>query len=124
MTTLVGWGMIVVSLGVMAAVFPGQLNVVYLPDFLGSFGIPFALLYAGVQYAVAAWTKKPRALALVTAAFLVGAGLGAVGRSIDLHGFAAEHGVSYAEYILCAGACVSGLVFGFALVRGWVEEGD
>jgi hypothetical protein len=116
--------MIVVSLGVMTAVFPGRFNVAYLPDFLGSFGIPFALLFAGVQYALAAYTKKPRALALVTAAFFVGAGLGAVGRAIDLHGFAAEHGVSYAEYILCAGACVSGLVFGFALVRGWVDEGD
>jgi hypothetical protein len=122
--TLVGWGMIVVSLGLMMAAFPGRFNVVYLPDFLGTFGIPFAVVYAGVQCALAAYTKKPRALALVIVAFLVGAGLGVVGRAIDLHGFAAEHGVSYAEYTLCGGACVSGLVFGFALIRGWVDEED
>jgi hypothetical protein len=108
----------------MTAVFPGRFNIAYLPEFLGTVGVPFALLYAGVQYAVAASMKKLRALALVTVAFLVGAGLGAVGRAIDLHGFAAEHGVSYAEYVLSAGACVSGLVFGFALVRGWADEAD
>ena len=124
MTPLAGWVMIVVSALVIYAAFPGRFNVVFLPRFLGAFGIPFAILYLGAQYALAAYLRRRRGLLLVTVLFILGAALGALGRAVDIHGFFAEHDISYFEYVLCAGSCVSGLGFGIALVRGWVYEED
>jgi hypothetical protein len=125
MVSVIGWLMIVVSGLVFFIAFPGEYNNALLPEFIGTIGIPFAIAYTVLQYAVAAHFGKSRVLWLVTGLFVAGAMLGAVGRAIDIHGFFAEHGISYPEYVLCGGACVSGLGLGIAIVRGWVyDEAD
>ena len=121
-STIAAWLMIMLSLGVMFAAFPGRYNVVYAPGFIGNYGLLFGLLYAAAQYAVAVFLKSRRAVVLISGLFLVGAGLGAIGRALDIHGFYAEHNVSYTSYVFASGACASGLAFGIAIVRGWVAE--
>ncbi len=125
MAPLAGWLMIVVSGLVLFAAFPGQYNVTLLPEFIGTVGVPFAIAYIAFQCALVGYFKKARVLWLVMALFVVGVMLSIVGRAIDIHGFYAEHHVSYLEYLLCGGACVSGLGFGIAIVQGWVyDESD
>jgi hypothetical protein len=123
MGSTIGWLMIVVSGAVLFAAFPGKYGSrALLPEFIGTFGLPFALAFAAVQYAVAARLRRAKVLWLVTVLFVIGAILGTVGRAIDLRGFCAEHNISYAEYVLCGGACASGLGLGIAMVRGWIYE--
>lgn len=123
MVSIIGWLMIVVGGAVLLVAFPGKYGSgPLLPEFLGTVGLPFALAFAAIQYAVAARFRRAKVLWLVTVLFAIGAILGTVGRAIDLHGFCAEHNISYAEYVLCGGACVSGLGLGIAVVRGWIYE--
>lgn len=124
MAPLAAWLMIVVSGLVLFAAFPGKYNIVLLPQFIGTLGIPFAIAFTAIQYGVAVQFRKPRVLWLVTGLFIAGAMLATIGRVIDLHGFLAEHNISYTAYILCGGACASGFGLGIAIVRGWVYEGD
>lgn len=123
MEPVIGWVMIVVSGAVLFAAFPGKYgSAALLPDFIGTVGLPFALAFVALQYVVAARFRRAKVLWLVTGLFAIGAMLGVVGRVIDVHGFCVEHNISYAEYVLCGGACVSGLGLGIAMVRGWVYE--
>jgi len=119
---LLGWLMIAVSGLVLFLAFPGEYNAVLLPQFIGNVGLPFAIVHTAFQYGLAVYFRKSRVLGLVTALFVVGILLGAVGRAIDIHGFFAEHRISYVKYLLCSGSCVSGLGFGVAIVRGWVYD--
>ena len=121
---LAGWALIVIGGAVMFAAFPGRYNVAVLPEFLGDYGVAFAVVFGAVQAALVAGLRKGRAVALAGVLFAVGALLGVIGRAVDLHGFCAEHGVSYLEYVLCAGVAVSGLGLGLAIVRGWVYDAD
>ena len=122
MLLLAGWLMIAVSGLVLFAAFPGRYNVALLPEFIGTLGVPFAIAYISFQFVLAAYFKKSRILWLVIGCFLAGVILSAIGRAIDIHGFFAKHQISYFEYLLCGGACVSGLGFGIAIVRGWVYD--
>ena len=124
MAPLTAWLMIVVSGLVLFAAFPGRYNTVLLPQFIGTLGIPFAIIFTVIQYAVAVQFRKPRVLWLVTGLFVTGAMLATIGRAIDLHGFFAEHNISYTAYLLCGGACTSGFGLGIAIVRGWVYGAD
>ena len=114
--------MIVVSGVVLSAAFPGKFNISLLPEFIGTFGVPFAIAYIAFQSALAVYFKQSRILWLLIGLFLVGVMLSAIGRAIDIHGFFAKHQISYFEYLLCGGACVSGLGFGIAIVSGWVYD--
>ena len=123
MATIVGWVMLVVGGGVMIAAFPGKYGTGPMaPQFLGAFGVPFALVFTVVQCVAAAQFRKAKVLWLVAGLSVGGAMLGLIGRTIDLHGFCAEHHVSYFAYVLCAGACVGGIGLGIAMIRGWVYE--
>jgi hypothetical protein len=122
MALLAGWLMIVLSALVLFAAFPGEFDYAPLPDFIGTVGLPFALVYGTMQVAFVAYFRKARVVWLVTGLFIVGVLLSAIGRAIDIHGFFARHGISYMEYVLCGGSCVSGLGFGIAIVRGWVYD--
>ncbi len=123
MDAIAGWVMIVVSAAVLLAAFPGQYGGgAMLPQFIGSVGLPFGLIFAAFQGAVALRLGKAKVLWLVSGLFLTGAMLGAVGRALDLDRLGAKYGVSYAEYVVCAAACVSGIGLGIAIVRGWVYE--
>ncbi len=102
---LAGWLMIVLGGAVLFAAFPGRYgSAAMLPGLIGAAGLPFGLSFLAFQYVVAAHFRKANVLWLVTALFAIGALLSIVGRAIDLHGFCAEHGISYAEYVLCGGA--------------------
>ena len=122
MVLLAGWLMIAVSGLVLFAAFPGKYNLALLPEFIGTFGVPFAITYIAFQSALAAYFKKSRILWLVMGCFLAGVMLSVIGRAIDIHGFFVKHQISYFEYLLCGGVCVSGLGFGIAIVRGWVYD--
>lgn len=114
--------MIVVGGLVLFAAFPGRYNVTYFPEFIGTFGAPFAIVFMAFQLALAVHLKKARVLWLVIGLFSAGVALGFVGRAIDIHGFCAEHQISYLEYLLCGGSCASGLGFGIAIVNGWIYD--
>jgi hypothetical protein len=121
MESIAGWVMIVVSGAILFAAFPGEYGgSALLPRFIGAVGLPFGLAFAAIQCAVAAYFRKARVLWLVVALFIVGAVLGAFGRAIDIDGFCAKQHISYITYVVCGGACVSGLGLGIAIVRGWV----
>jgi hypothetical protein len=123
MESIAGRLMIVVSAGVLFVAFPGEYgNHSLLPGFIGGVGLPFGLVFAAIQCAVAVHFRKAKVLWLVAGLFVVGALLGTFGRAIDVDGFCAEHHISYAAYIVCGGACASGLGFGIAIVRGWVYD--
>ncbi len=123
MESLAGWLMIVVSGVVLFVAFPGEYGgSALVPRFIGAIGLPFGLAFAAFQYAVAVRFREAKVLWLVSGLFALGAMLGIVGRAIDLHGLCAEYSISYAEYVVCSGACASGMGLGIAIVRGWVYD--
>jgi hypothetical protein len=119
MAQLAGYGFIAVGLVVLLTTFPGRGHIM-VPGLLPVFGVPFALVLLLAQYAFAWSLRSWRTVALITAVFLVGMGLGGCGAAMDMWGELAKHNVSTLRQVLVAGTCVSAIALGAAALKGWV----
>ena len=119
MLQLAAYVFVALGLAALVTTFPGRGHIM-VPGLLGVFGVPFAIIFLLLQYGLAAMLRSWRAVALVTAVCLLGMGLGGCGAAMDLWGELEKHGVSPLRQVLVGGACVSGIAFGAAVLKGWV----
>ena len=122
MSVISGWLFVAISAGVMALTFPMPKTggAPLIPELIPVFGVPFAILYAAAQFAYALWLRSRKGVVLITALLLVGAGVGWMGRAMDIWGDFEKLNVTYARHILASGACVSGLGLGIGLIKSYI----
>ena len=124
MGIIVGYLMIALSVFVLVTTFPGKMGVPLVPGLVPVFGMAFALAYLAAQYALTLYFRSVRGIAMVTGTAIVAGLLGWMSRSVGLVGPLEGHNTTMAQYVVCMGACVAGLVLGGALVKRWVTQGE
>ncbi len=127
-SNFIGGTLVAISLGVIILTFPGRYShAVLVPELVPVFSVPFGIVFLLTQYALAAGMKSYKALALVTGFFIVGMGLayvrkivwGGTGNPMILSSTGNVE-ITLARHAVVAGACISGLVFGAALLKDYL----
>ncbi|MDZ7816563.1 MAG: hypothetical protein U5N86_11380 [Planctomycetota bacterium] len=124
LTNTVGWALIAVSVLAIATTSPRHHSglFIHVPALLPFFGIPFCILFLGVQGFIAYIGDTRRALGAIGGGALFGllvAGSYFIFSSTES---LEKVGISPARYVLLQTSSFSGISLGYGTVRGWVTR--
>ena len=125
----IGAGLFALSFGVIVLTFPGRhSDVVLVPALVGVFGVPFAVAFMALQYALLILMRSYKGLAFATGLFIAGVLIAYIKKyvwgSVDGRagiGGTTRAGITLARHMLVSGACLSGIGIGAALYRDWLR---
>ena len=123
-TNTVGWAIIVIAVVAMFTTAPRPHGGPYIlvPALLPVFGVPFCILFLAAQGFIAYIADTRRALIAMSAGVLLGVLISGYFFAFSSTDSLREVGISPLRHVLFTVSCLSALILGMAIVRGWATK--